>query len=578
MTIEGATLNIEKSSLTAELSDGIAKIVSEWKSSEQIKRLWSRDPSIWTGSEEDKYLGWLDIPSEQLSDLFALQALQLEVTKNNFSDVVLLGMGGASLSSEVLRFSFGDVPGFPDFKVLDSTDPEQVASIEERINLKRTLFIVSSKSGTTIEPNILYRYFNKKVQEQLESKRTGKQFVAITDPGSVLESLAVKAGFKHVYHGIPSIGGRFSALSNFGMVPAAVMGLDIERLLRGAQTMQNACRENISIEDNPGAMLGLTLGVASKTGREKITFVISPGVRGLGGWLEQLLAESIGKKGIGLMPVDGETIADPSVYGNDRLFVYIRDSSTSNQKQDQSVLDLEKSGQPVLRLVLRNNYDLGMEFFRWEFAAAVAGSVLQINPFDQPDVELSKLQTKRLTDTYEKNGAFSIEKPLALDDSIEVYADDFNSKCLQSISSGTSVEQLVRAQLRRLKPGDYLGVLAYINMSADNQAKLLRLRHVVRDRFGVATCVGFGPRFLHSTGQLHKAGKNLGVFFQITCEDAADLSVPGSNYSFSVVKEAQARGDFDILASRKRRILRLHIKGNVSKGLNRIIKFIESQK
>ena len=568
-------MNTEKFSLTADLSAGVKEIVSEWQSGGKIGRLWSRDSSLWTDSEEGECLGWLDILSEQLSNLSKLKSLHLEIKKNEFSHVVLLGMGGASLSSETFRLCFGGLPGFPDFKVLDSTVPEQVASIEEEIDLKQTLFIVSSKSGATIESNILYEHFNKKIQEQFGLEGTGKQFIAITDPGSVLESLAVKSGFKYVYHGVPSIGGRFSALSNFGMVPAATMGLDIERLLSRTQAMQNACQESIAVKDNPGAMLGFILGAAGKAGRNKITFFLSPSIRGLGGWLEQLLAESIGKRGIGLIPINGEPLANPFVYGNDRLFVYIRDLSAPDQEQDKFSEEFKKSGQPILRLVLRDKYDLGMEFFRWEFAIAVAGSVLRINPFDQPDVELSKLQTKRLTEIYKKSGAFPVEKPLGHDNFIEVYADDLNSKSLKNISSDTSVKQLVRAQLQRLTPGDYLGILAYINMSDDNQSKLTRFRRIVRDKFGVATSVGFGPRFLHSTGQMYKGGVNSGVFLQITCEDSVDFQVPSLHYSFGVVKEAQARGDFEVLASRKRRIIRLHIKGDVLQGLSRIIEFIE---
>ena len=555
------------------LDAAVEHLVSDWESNGKVARLWSGDASLWTGVDEDRWLGWLQIASAQLRDLRPLRALQQETASGAFDHALLLGMGGSSLCPDVLRLSFGNVAGAPKLHVLDSTDPAQVRSVEDQITLDRTLFIVSSKSGTTLEPNIFQSYFFDRVQKQVGTNDAGARFIAVTDPGSKLEQLANTQGFRHVFYGLPSIGGRYSALSHFGMVPASVMGLDIERLLSRAEAMQTRCTDAVPLRENPGAMLGLTLGAAARLGRDKVTITASPGVRDFGGWLEQLLAESTGKRGMGLIPVEGEALGQPSDYGTDRIFVYLRDESAPETLQDQAVAQLEDTGLPVIRVGLQDRYDLGGEFFRWEFATAVIGAVLQINPYDQPDVEASKVETRRLTDRYETDGRLPPEVPLVRAGQLEAYADAVNARALGAAES--TVDELVAAQCAMLGEGDYLAILAYVEMSASHQEVLQRLRHAVRDSRGVATCVGFGPRFLHSTGQAYKGGPNTGVFLQITCADTVDLPVPGRRYSFGVVKAAQARGDFEVLSTRARRALRLHVTGDPLEGLRRIATLVE---
>src|SRR5256885_1007095 len=378
-------------------------------------------------------------------------------------------------------------------------------------------------------------------------ENAGGQFIAITDPGSRLQGLAEADRFRRVFLGEPSIGGRYSALSNFGMVPAAIMGLDVARFLERAEEMAEACAASVPVEKNPGAVLGVTLGVLASHGRDKVTLIVSPAIYDLGAWLEQLLAESTGKGGKGLIPVDREPLGPPEVYGADRLFVYLRLASAPDEHQDSVVQALEGAGHPVVRITVDDLYDLGAEFFRWEFATAVAGSVLGVNAFNQPDVEASKVATRRLTDEYEKTGKLPPESPLRVSD--------------------RTLAAALGAHFRTIKPGDYVALLAYAAITAPHEATLQAIRRAVRDRYRVATCVGFGPRFLHSTGQAYKGGPNTGVFLQITCDDAADLAVPGQAYTFGVVKAAQARGDLQVLVERGRRALRIHLDTEVRRGL-----------
>ena len=567
-------MDSEVVSLPPEVREGVDRLASDWTAGGHVGRLWSRDAALWTGGDESRWLGWLDIAGTQLEHLGPLQTLQQDMAHGPFDHAVLLGMGGSSLCPDVLRQSFGRVTGAPDLRVLDSTDPAQVRSVEQRIDLRRTLFIVSSKSGTTLEPILLYRYFRHRVQSVTGEDKAGAQFIAVTDPGSQLEQDAVAGEFRQVYHGVPDIGGRYSALSHFGMVPAAVMGLDVECLLSRAAAVRARCTTSMPLADNPGVMLGLTLGAAVRTGRDKVTFVVSPGIRELGAWLEQLLAESTGKRATGVIPVDGESVGPPQVYGGDRLFVYLRDASAPDTAQDEAVAGLADAGLPVVRFSLADRYDLGGEFFRWEFATAVVGAVLGVNPFDQPDVEASKIETRRLTDAFEAKGALPPEAPLAQDEQLELYADPANARVLGR-GDGTSVDQLIARHCARAGERDYLAILAYVEMSPAHRMLLQRLRHALRDTQRVASCVGFGPRFLHSTGQVYKGGPNSGVFLQITCRDAADLVVPGRRYSFGVVKAAQARGDLEVLATRGRRVLRVHVVGDLPEGLDRIVHAVE---
>ena len=551
-------------SLPKELQEKVDASLAAWSSGGQMKKLWAKDASLWTGADEAKWLGWLD--AGKLEVLPALVALQQEVKREGFTDVLLLGMGGSSLGPEVLSMTFGAQPGFPNLHVLDSTDPAQVQAFEKKIDLAKTLFIVSSKSGSTLEPRIFLQYFFERVKSTL-GKDAGSRFIAITDPGSKLEAVAKRDKFRHVFPGLPSIGGRYSVLSNFGLVPAAVMGLDLERFLSETQAMVKRCGPDVPAKDNPGVQLGTVLGQAALLGRDKVTLVTSTAIHDVGAWLGQLLAESTGKNGKGVVPIDRELVAAPNVYGKDRLFIYVRDEAKPDALQDASTDALAKAGHPVVRLPLKDTYALGGEFFRWEIATAVAGAQLGINPFDQPDVEASKLETRKLTDAFEKDGSLPAEAPFATDKFFDLYTDAKNAAALGS-SGSTKATELLKHHLNRLGPGDYFAVLAYVQMNPETEKVLQQLRHRIRDAKHVATVAEFGPRFLHSTGQAYKGGPNSGVFLQLTCDDAVQVPVPEQKYTFGIVKAAQARGDFEVLAERGRRALRVHLKGDLMEALN----------
>jgi transaldolase / glucose-6-phosphate isomerase len=561
-----ARINAQSFKLPEAVGAEVKKKLSEWDAEGGTRRLFAGDATLWTGGDEASWLGWLGIMEAELDDLTALRALQEEVQREGFTHALLLGMGGSSLCPEVLRETFGRIPGFPELHVLDSTDPAQVRAVEARVDLVKTLFIVASKSGSTLEPNIFKAYFFDRVKQKLGATEAGRRFVAITDPASSLEKEARAEGFRHVFPGSKSIGGRYSALSNFGMVPAAVMGLDVERLLDEAERMDQACAPGVPAAENPGLVLGTILGVAANKGIDKLTLVASPGIHDLGAWLEQLIAESTGKEGKGIIPVDRERLGPPAVYGDDRLFCYLRLEPAPDAGQEKAVAALEAAGKPVVRIAVASDYDLSEEFFRWEIATAVAGSVLGINPFNQPDVEASKVATRALTSEYEKTGALPTEKPFYDGEGVKLYADEANTAALTK-DGASSLSGALKAHLGRLGAGDYFGVLAYLPMNAAHEEAIQAFRHRVRDAKRTATCLGFGPRFLHSTGQGYKGGPNTGVFLQITCDDAQDLPVPGQKYTFGVVKAAQARGDFQVLSERKRRALRVHLGPDVAAGL-----------
>jgi transaldolase/glucose-6-phosphate isomerase len=458
--------------------------------------------------------------------------------------------------------------------VLDSTDPAQVKRFENAVDLKKTLFIVSSKSGSTLEPNIFKSYFFEKAKQAHGSEaEAAKRFVAVTDPNSQVEKMATGQGFRHVFHGLKSIGGRYSVLSNFGMVPATAMGIPPRQFLETTAEMVRSCAPSSPPSENPGVILGAIMGVCQRQGRDKVTILASPTLADFGAWLEQLLAESTGKIGKGIVPVDAEKVGAPAVYGNDRLFAYTRLASEADSEQDKAVAALEAAGQPVVRIIVHDKMQLGQEFFRWEIATAVAGSIIEINPFDQPDVEASKVKTRELTSAYDKTGALPPEQPFATVDGVQLFADPRNEAELKP--KATSLAAALKAHLDRAKAGDYVAMLAYIDRTPAHIDAMQALRHAVRDKKKVATCLGFGPRFLHSTGQAYKGGPNSGVFLQITCSDPADLAVPGAKYTFSVVKAAQARGDFDVLAERGRRALRVHLAGGVEAGLKTLAGALE---
>ncbi len=557
--------------LPDQLTAAVKASLEDWQVNGKVRRLWARDAGLWTGTDENKWLGWLGITEDQRARLQHLHAVAEEVKKEGFTHALLLGMGGSSLCPEVMKLTFGTTPGYPELFVVDSTDPAQIKAVEKKVDLRRTLFIVSSKSGSTLEPNIFKQYFFERVKQEVGAQEAGKRFIAITDPGSKMQRVAEAHGFRHVFFGLPSIGGRYSALSDFGMVPAAVAGIDVAKFLDRADEMVHACASCVPAQDNPGAVLGTILGVLAKNGRDKVTIICSPGISGLGAWLEQLLAESTGKQGKGLIPVDRETIGSPDVYGQDRVFAYLRLESAPDPKQDTAVAALEKAGHAIVRIALADTYDLGQEFFRWEIATAVAGSILGINAFNQPDVEASKVATSHLTSEYENIGKLPAETPVLTEDGIQLFMGEKNAAALsEAAGRSRSLAGYLRAHLNRLCAGDYFAVLAYVQMNEAHEAQLQAMRHAVRDMKRVATCLGFGPRFLHSTGQAYKGGPNTGVFLQITCDDAADLPVPGQKYTFGIVKAAQARGDFEVLTERNRRSLRVHLGADVAAGLTKL--------
>jgi transaldolase / glucose-6-phosphate isomerase len=566
------SLNRQTYKLPDSLARAVAASLEDWKSNNKVQRLWQKDASLWTGADESNWLGWLAITGEQFARVGVFKQIADDVKKARFKYALLLGMGGSSLCPEVLRMTFGKIKGFPELHVLDSTDPAQIKALEAKLDLKKTLCIVSSKSGSTLEPNIYKQYFFDRVKAKVGEKEVGNRFIAITDPGSKMQQVAEADKFRNVFMGVPSIGGRYSALSNFGIVPAAVMGLDVAKFLKNTEEMVQACAASSPAGANPGVILGTILGVAAKQGRDKLTVIASPGIFDLGAWLEQLIAESTGKNGKGIIPVDRESLAKPAAYGNDRVFAYLRLVSKPNKAQDAAVAALEKAGHPVVRISLPNTYNLGQEFFRWEIATAVAGSIIGINAFNQPDVEASKIETRKLTSEYEATGKLPPEAPFFEDKGVKFFADEKNAGALKG---GATLGGVLKTHLSRIGAGDYFAVLGYIPMDLANEKALQGIRHAVRDKKKVATVLGFGPRFLHSTGQAYKGGPNSGVFLQITCDDAKDLSVPGQKYTFGIVKAAQARGDFAVLAERGRRALRVHLGKNLKGGLATLAKAMQ---
>jgi transaldolase/glucose-6-phosphate isomerase len=562
-----ANIGEKLDSQTYKLPPGLEKAINAtletWRHDGNVRRLWAGDARLWTGSDEAKWLGWLHIVDEQCERIGSFASLAEDIRQQSFSHIVLLGMGGSSLGPEVLAETFGAQNG-PMLLVLDSTDPAQIRTVESKIDPARTLFIVSSKSGNTLEPNILKQYFFECAKRAVGAEKVGSRFIAITDPGSTLQKVAERDRFRRIAYGIPSIGGRYSVLSDFGMVPAAAMGLNIEKLLFATQMMVRSCGPDVPAPDNPGVALGTILGVSGQLGRDKVTIIASPGIADFGAWLEQLLAESTGKHGKGLIPVDAEPLGVPDVYGQDRLFVYMRLSSEADAKQDDAVAALQRAGHPVVRIAVTDRYHIGQEFFRWEFATAVAGSILGINPFDQPDVEASKDKTRELTTAYERTGKLPPETAVLPEGDLALFT---NASSSRAFGNARTLVEYLTAHFARIRDGDYCALLAYVERNKQHRDALQDIRVLIRDRKRVATCLGFGPRFLHSTGQAYKGGPNTGVFLQITCDDAADLQVPDQRYTFGIVKAAEARGDFEVLAERDRRVLRVHLGPHVSAGL-----------
>ncbi|HRH42373.1 MAG TPA: bifunctional transaldolase/phosoglucose isomerase [Pyrinomonadaceae bacterium] len=566
-------MNYALNSLTYSLSETLETAVQasldEWKQHDKINRLWKKDATVWTNSDEAKWLAWLDVVGVELADLQKYRDFAEDVKQ--FESIVLLGMGGSSLCPEVLAITFG----VKNFYVLDSTVPVQVKVVENKVDLAKTLFIVASKSGSTLEPNCFKQYFYERVVETVGRENAGKHFVAITDPGSKMQSVAERDGFRHIFFGNPEIGGRFSALSPFGMCALASMQLDVEGFLNCANAMVSACK-NENPNENPGAVLGTILGIAHAEGRDKLTIITSDKIYDLGAWLEQLIAESTGKIGVSIIPIDREQVQNADTYGNDRVFVLLDvEDDFDDQETLATLKQLEENGHPVIRINLIDRRHLGQEFFRWEFATAVAGSLMKINPFNQPDVESAKIEARKITEEYEQTGELPKETPFFEADGIKLFSDEKNVAELNLLVGEKTLANYLQAHLNRIKENDYFALLGYIEMNDETESLLQKIRHSVLAEKGAATCLGFGPRFLHSTGQGYKGGANNGVFLQITSDDAIDFAVPEQKFTFGVVKSAQARGDFQVLVDRDRRALRVHLGADVSEGLKKIISILK---
>lgn len=553
-------LNSFSFSLPAAIQDDHSTALADWNSNGKVSRLWSKDASLWTNADEARWLGWLDIVEIELANADQYRALQTDIESSGFTDILLMGMGGSSLCPEVLAKTFG----MANFHILDSTVPAQVASVEAKLDLAKTLFIVASKSGSTLEPNCFKQYFFDRVSQI--SDQPGKQFIAITDPGSKMEQVATADGFRHIIYGNPEIGGRFSALSAFGMTAAATMGIDAGKFLNDTLPMVEACRGD-DAGSNPATMLGMILGTCHAAGRDKLTIFASHEVLDLGAWMEQLVAESTGKNGVAIIPVDRE--AWQASYSDDRVFAFV--SVGENADIDAKFAEVTSAGHPAVRIEMSSIETLGQEFFRWEFATAVAGAVMNLNPFDQPDVESAKIEARKITDEFERTGSLPEETPFFADHDSELFA---GGEYQEVFADATTLAEVLELHLGQITDGDYFAILGYVEMNDRHEEFLQSLRKKVLERKGVATCLGFGPRFLHSTGQAYKGGANKGVFLQITSDDAVDLPVPGQTYTFGVVKAAQARGDFQVLVDRHRRALRIHLGTDTEKGLRKLLDLI----
>ncbi|HLB77639.1 MAG TPA: bifunctional transaldolase/phosoglucose isomerase, partial [Candidatus Dormibacteraeota bacterium] len=512
-----------------------------------VRRISEKDAALWksNGSVEQEIrdrLGWLQVADRMEERVPELEELRAQLVAEGVTDAVLMGMGGSSLAPEVFRQTFGVPRGALDVHVLDTTDPAAIAAVERSINVTKTAFIVASKSGTTLETLSHYRYFFER------AGRNGRQFIAITDPGTSLADEAAKQGFRRVFLNPPDIGGRYSALSYFGLVPAALGGVDLAALLDRAATMMEACSPSVPVAENPGAWLGAVLAEAAKVGRDKVTIIAPAPVRTFGIWAEQLIAESTGKEGKGLVPVADEALGPPEVYGNDRIFVRLALPGESDG--DAARLEaLSKAGHPVVTLKLTDPLGLGAEFFRWEYAIAVAGAILGINVFDQPNVQEAKDLTRKV---------LTEGNPPTVGEGIRWAGQH-----------GATLDAAVQSLLAQVHQGDYVALLAYIAPDAEHDRALNAIRLAIRDKYRVASTVGYGPRYLHSTGQLHKGGPNTGVFLQMVGDDAKDLEIPGERFSFGVLKQAQALGDFQALRNHGRRVLRVQLR-DVTQGLHKI--------
>lgn len=553
----------------SNLPNEISTELDDWYKENKIKRFWAKDPTLWTNTDENNWMGWLDIASLQ-KDLSSITSLINTIKK--FKDIVLLGMGGSSLFPAMLLGVFNKLATYPKFHVLDSTDPMQIQHLQKKIRLKETFFIVSSKSGNTLETNLFREYFFSCLYNLFPSEKIGNHFLAITDPGSSLESIAKKQFFQAIYYGTPSIGGRYSALSNFGLVPMVLMGIDFKKFLHYATEMQSLCRlENIP-ERNPGVFLGTILGVCAKLGKNKLTLVLSPSINSFGDWLEQLVAESTGKNGKGIIPINREPLSDAANYVNDRVFIYMHLVNDIDKKQASLVSRLEKAGHVVLKILLQDKMQLGAEIFRFEIATAVAASVLKVHPYNQPDVEKSKKLTLQFLEKQETTDPFPSQE-ISYDKNVKLIIHRAKNSKLDKLQNKITSENLINIFLNQIKKYDYFVIAAFIEMSDINNSLLEKIQKVILDHKQIATCLNFGPRFLHSTGQLYQGGPDNMIFLQITADCKTDIPLPKPYQSFGSVFSAQADANFTSLVERKKKILRVHLR-DIETGLQTLHQII----
>ncbi len=556
------------------LTEPVNAAIRDAETQQVVKRIWRKDASLWKSdlkAQENirNSLGWLTVASEMFSFTNELSEYSELTRQRGFRHVMVCGMGGSSLCPEVLRRSFGPQPRFPELIILDSTDADVLADLATHLELEKCLFVIASKSGSTIEPTVFQNFWYEYLKERVAEP--GDNFIAITDPGSPLVERASNLGFQRVFINQADIGGRFSALSYFGMLPAALAGIDIHTFLDRAKTVSQLCSPAIPAESNPGLQLGIVIGECARAGRDKLTLIIEERLASLGLWVEQLVAESTGKEGKGILPVAGEPLANPVAYDTDRVFVSISLGEPGPVLADQ-LNALQAAGHPVVQRSLHDLLDLGGEFFVWEFATACAGWRLGINPFDQPDVQLSKEATKNVLAVFEKENRLPQLNQLAEDGLLKL----FTAEKSQLETDNESVETILREHISTLKRGDYFAVLCYMEETSETDPLLRELQRIIRDRTHCPATTGYGPRYLHSTGQLHKGGPNTGVFLQIIANDETDFAVPGEAYSFTVLKRAQAFGDLQALAAKGRRVLGVDIGSHGVKALARMLTVLAS--
>lgn len=552
--------------LPAELEAKVKNRLESWKEQNVTERIWKKDPTVWKEKkEEDKELsnrlGWLNLPEEMKSRIDELQTFSNKI-RDEFDHVVLLGMGGSSLAPEVFFKTFGKKEGYPDLTVVDSTHPASVKALLDNYNLQKTIFVVASKSGGTAETMSFYYIFRDAVSEV--SSNPGNHFIAITDSGSGLEKIAEENNFNKIFNTPAEVGGRYSVFTYFGLLPAALIGIDLNKLLSRAAEMQSECSADIPADKNTGAVLGAVIGEAALSGIDKLTIAASPSVSAFPVWVEQLIAESTGKEGKGILPVVDEQTASPDLYLNDRCFVYLRVDGDENSELDSKIQKIEKAGHPVIYISLKDRFDIGHEFYRWEMATSLSGAALKINPFDQPNVQLAKTLANEGIDNYLKNGKLPSYDPSFSEDNVQVFGN----------TAGKNISEILHHFFEQAVEGNYAAVLGFIPYAVENDQALDHLKLKIRQKYKLAVTVGYGPRFLHSTGQLHKGDGNTGLFIQLTGNITDDIDVPGKGYSLGTLISAQAAGDFKALENSGRKVIRFHFNDNIAGGINKLAEAI----